>query len=91
MTTNCVDICCINIRSLSDSKVDSLKIDIAPDHDIVCLTETNLPHANVHCTTLPGFQHLMTKNRTVRQGGGVGVYVADHIGAIRATELDIVE
>ncbi len=89
MTTNYIDICCVNIRSLSDSKVDSLKIDIAPEFDIICLTETNLPHANVHSTDIVGFQHLLTKDRTDRQGGGVGVYVADHIGVTRKEEFEI--
>ena len=89
MTTNAIDICCINIRSISDAKVDSLKADIVPDFDIICLTETNLPHANVHCLDISGFQKFITKNRADRQGGGVGVYVADHLGAVRVNDLEI--
>ena len=89
MTTNRVNISCINVRSLSDSKVDAIKADIVPKYDIICLTETNLPHANVSSLDITGYQKLMTRNRTDRQGGGVGVYAADHIGATRATNIEM--
>ena len=79
MTTNKLNVCHINIRSLSDVKIDALKADILENHGILCLTETNLPHARVGCLNLPGFQHIIAKNRVDRQGGGVAIYVADHI------------
>ena len=47
MTTNRIGVCHINIRSLNDSKIDALKMEIADNHDIICLSETNLPHARV--------------------------------------------
>ena len=91
MATNHIDICHINIRSLSDLKMDALKAEIAQDYDIICLTETNLPHARVENTNLPGFQHLISKDRPLRQGGGVAAFVADHIGAVRLSELELPE
>ena len=89
MTSNKLDICHINIRSLNDDKVEALAADICPFNDIICLTETNLPHANVTETSLAGFQNLITKNRVGKSGGGVAVYVADHVGATRIPELEL--
>ena len=92
MATNHIDICHINIRSLSDLKMDALKAEIAQlDYDIICLTETNLPHARVENINLPGFQHLISKDRPLRQGGGVAAFVADYIGAVRLSELEVPE
>ena len=88
MATDLVDVCCINIRSLSDAKIDSLKIDIVPNFDIICLTETNLPHANVSSLDLPGFQSILRKDRVGRQGGGVGIYAANYIGVTRMYQLE---
>ena len=64
MATKNIDICCINIRSLSDVKLYCLGVNIVVEFDVICLTEINLPHANVKYTDLPEFQQLVTKSRS---------------------------
>ena len=41
-----------NIHSLSDAKIYALKMDIVSNFDFICLTDTNLPHANVSSVEL---------------------------------------
>ena len=64
-------------------------MDIAPDYDVICLNETNLPHANISDLNLNGFQSIIRKDRNDRQGGGVGLYVANHLGVTRRQDLKL--
>ena len=89
MSVNEVDIIHVNIRSLNDHKMDAIRAELLLDYDIICLTETNLPTAKVNDLNLEGFNPIIRKDRQGRSGGGVAVYVADHIGAIRLIEYEI--
>ena len=47
------------------------------------LMETNLPHAQVDDLTLSGFHEIIGTGQDGRPGGGVAMYVAEHLGAVR--------
>ena len=47
--------------------------------DIICLTETNRPHARVTDFDLSGFHDILHKDRMGGPGGGVALYAAEHI------------
>ena len=40
---------------------------------------------------LHGFQYLISKDRPMRQGGGIAALIADHIWAIMLSELKLPE
>ena len=84
-----LDIAHVNIRSLNEDKMDAIRAEMLLNFDIICLTETNLPAANVNDLTLDGFNPIIRKDRIGRTGGGVAIYVANHVGASRAFEFDI--
>ena len=89
MTTNLLDICHSNVRSLNDEVKDAIKADLAFSHDIIMLTETNLPHDQISDFSISGFQNIIRKDRVGRTGGGIAMYVADHLGAIRMSEFEL--
>ena len=89
MASNVLDICHLNIRSLNDEKIDALKAEVVLDYDVICLTETNLPYANVNDLTLNGFHPIMRKDRDGKTGGGVGIYVSINLGVTRVYEYEI--
>ena len=89
MAVNMLDICHTNVRSLNSDKIDFIRAELVENFDIICLTETNLPHANVEHLLLKGFHEIIRKDRVGRTGGGVGVYVAQHISAVRMLEYEI--
>ena len=91
MATDLVNLCNINARSLSNDKIDAIRAEIISDHDVLILTETHLPYADVdnENLALEGFGDIIRKDRGVRMGGGVAVYVAEHIGAVKMTEFEI--
>ena len=68
MSTNIIDICNVNIRSLSDINVDAIKAELMLDFDVICLTESNLPYAQVTNLKLLGFQELLRKDKAGRVG-----------------------
>ena len=47
MSNNIIDICNVNTGSLSDVKVDTIKAELMLDLDVICLTKSNLTHAQV--------------------------------------------
>ena len=47
MSVNEIDLIHVNIRSLNDDKMDAIRAELLLENDIICLTETNLPTANV--------------------------------------------
>ena len=70
----------LNIRSLNaGSKVDELKKFITSYQNaaVICLQEIYDLHGNI--PTIPGFQPLICKNRKVKTGGGVGIYVRENM------------
>ncbi len=79
MSTNLVEIYNINVRSLNDNKINALKAEIVGDSDIICITESNLPHARVSVLDLIGYHPILRKDRTGRCGGGVALYTAEFI------------
>ena len=89
MATNVLDLCHINIRSLNDDKIDAIKAEMVTEYDIICLTETNLPTARVTDLNLIGFHSLIRKDHFGRTGGGVGIYVANHLGVTRIYDYEI--
>ena len=69
-----------NVRSLNaGNKVDELKNFIASyaNVDVICLQEIFDLHGNI--PTIPGFQPLICKNRKMKNGGGVGVFVRENL------------
>ena len=86
---NELDITHVNIRSLNDDKMDAVRAELVMDYDIICLTETNLPSANVTDLNLNGFNPITRKDHVGRTGGGVAAFVANHIGASRIFEYEI--
>jgi len=91
MAVNMLDICHVNVRSLNTDRVDAIRAELAPDFDIICLTETNLPHANVDDLSITGFHDIIRKDRDGRVGGGVGVYVTQHLSATLVNDYNIPE
>ena len=82
MSNNIIDICNVNIRSLSDVKVDAIKAELMLDFDVICLTESNLPHAQVTDLKLLGFHELLRKDRAGRLWRGVAAYIVEHLGVL---------
>ena len=90
MTENKLRICQVNIRSLYDEKMYAIKAELSQEFDIICVTETNLPHARVTDLTLPGFHPILRKDRaTGEMWGGVAVYAAEYISITRIYEYEI--
>ena len=88
---NIIDICNVNIQSLSDGKIDAIKAELMLNFDIICLTETNLPHARVTDFDLSGFHDILHKDRVGRPGGGVALYTAEHLGINHLYKYEIPE
>ena len=89
MSENYLDLCNINVRSLSDQKLNGIKAELLLDFDLFCITETNLPHARVTDLDLPGFHPIIRKDRQDRTWGGVALYAAEHISATRVYDYEI--
>ena len=89
MATNLLDICHSNVRSLNDNVMELIRAELASNHDIIMLSETNLPHNELSDSTISGFQDIIRKDRPNRGGGGVAMFVADHLGATRMTEYEL--
>ena len=89
MANNILDICHVNTRSLNDSQLDAIKAELSSDYDVICLSETNLPTARVSNLQLDGFHPILRKDRVGKTGGGVGMYVANYIGATRMIEFEL--
>ena len=86
-----LDICHVNVRSLNSDRIDAIKAELAENFEIICMTETNLPHANAENLSIPGFHDILRKDRVGRVGGGLGVYVAQHLSGVHITDFDIPE
>lgn len=89
MTNNLLDICHVNVRSLSDDKINAIEAELMLEYDVICLTETNLPHARVNDLKLNGFHTIMTKNRQGKTGGGVALYAVEHLSVERQYDYEL--
>ena len=83
---NRIDICNVNILSLSDGKIDAIKAELILNFDIICLTETTFPHSRVTDFDLCGFYEILHNDRVGRLGGGVALYTAEHLGSNHLNE-----
>ena len=78
----------LNIRSIRN-KIDYLS-DIASDYDIVCITETHLDENVQTCDLLlEGFQSNIIRRDRTAHGGGIVVYIAEHLMASRLTRFEV--
>ena len=85
-----LNICHINIRSLSRSKLLAIKTSIAERFDIITLSETHL-HAGVpnDLFKIDGFHDIIRKDRTNQDGGGgVAIYVKNSIAFKRLFQFE---
>ena len=89
MSTNLIDICHSNVRSLNDGVMELIRAELAEKHDIIMLSETNLPHNEISDLSISGFQNIIRKDRVERGGGGVAMFVAEHLGATRMNDLEL--
>jgi hypothetical protein len=74
-----LNVCHVNIRSLSRSKLLALQTSLAKLYDIITISETHL-HPGVPNDTfeLKGYHDIIRKDRAGR-GGGVAIYVKENI------------
>ena len=89
MADNLLDIWQVNVRSLSDNKINAIKAELLLDFDIICLTETFMPNSNVTDLTLNGFHPILHKDRANQIVGGVALYAAEHLSAERIYNAEI--
>ena len=73
---------------MNNDKLDALKLEIVPNFDIICLTETNLPHSNPTDLDLPGFQNILRKDRIGKRYGGIAVYVSECLSVRRCVDYE---
>jgi len=83
-----INICHINIRSLSRSKLRALQTSIANGYDIITLSETHL-HQGVsnNVFNLTGFHEIIRKDRN-EHGGGVAIYIKENIAYKRLAQYE---
>ena len=91
MASNILDLWHINVRSLNDSQMDSIRAELSLEYDVICLSETNLPTAKVSDLSLSGFHSIIRKDRIGKSGGGVALYAANFLGVMRMAEFEIPE
>ena len=80
--------CHVNIRGLSQSKLNAIKTSLCNAYDVITLSETFLS-TKTHNTelSLPGFQEIIRRDRT-RFGGGVAVYIRNGLSFKRLIHLE---
>ena len=80
-----------NIRGLNFETHAALLSDVAHNFDILALIET---FSNTNCCfdlNLNRYLPIFRKDRTLRPGGGVALYVRDSLFAVRRSEFEILE
>ena len=75
-----------NMRSLNDEKFNELKL-IAPRYDIIMLTESWLKSDKENLYNINGFTMHVCNRAGKRTGGGVAVYVKNHLPIQKLSEL----
>ena len=85
-----VNLCHINIRSLTTDKLDAIDTALSNLCDIITLSETYLTAtSDVSALKLNGFKPIECLNRIGRIGGGVALYVKQYILAERKKEYEL--
>ena len=77
-----VSVCHVNARSLAaPGRLDELKFLVSSTNiDILCLTETWLKPKHMNSTLeIAGYQPPIRRDRLVRRGGGVAIYVRNSL------------
>ena len=75
-----LNMCHINIRSLSRSKVKAIQCQLSHIYDIITLSETHLYQGVTDdLFELPGFHTIVRKDRP-NLGGGVAIYLKENLG-----------
>ena len=82
-----ISICQLNVRSLPD-KLSAIKTSLAPEYDIIALTETLLRPYHQHDLSITGFHPVSRLDRQDRGGGGCAVYLRNTLFYTRLYELE---
>lgn len=84
-----INVCHINIRSLSGIRFSDVNIHIRNNYDIITLSETwlnnNISNDDL---TLEGYQEIYRLDRSVGSGGGVAIYVRNGIAVKNITPVN---
>ena len=83
-----LNICHINIRSLSPVKLIALQQEITGRFQIISLSESFLSNVRHDNLEIPGFHPLFRKDRG-SHGGGVACYVSSNLIAKRREDLEV--
>ena len=83
-----LNVCHVNIRSLSRAKLLAIQTSLTQQYDIITISETHL-HVGVSgdLFKLNGFHDIIRKDRD-GHGGGVAVYIRDTISYKRIFEYE---
>ena len=91
-----VSVCHVNVRSLAaPGRLDELKFLVSSTNiDILCLTETWLKPKHMNSTLeIAGYQPPIRRDRLVRRGGGVAIYVRNGLAlspiSLSGSDMDI--
>ena len=72
-SSNCLNICHANIRSLSRAKLNAIKCSLTNIYDIITLSETHLkPNVPNDVFQLEGYHEIIRRDRQA-EGGGVAI------------------
>ena len=85
-----ISLCHSNIRSLSQDKMRSIQCNIAPNFDIITLSETFLSNSTSDSDLLlPGFHGVIRRDRPHALGGGVALFVSRALVVSRRPDLEL--
>jgi hypothetical protein len=84
----CINICHVNIRSLSRSKLLAIQVSLANVYDIITISETHL-HQGVgnDLFELKGYHDILRKDRN-GNGGGVALFIKENISFKRVYKYE---
>ncbi len=85
---NFLNICHINIRSLSPTKLLAIRQEISDHYNIISLSETFLTSESSQNLSIPGFLPIFRLDR-VTHGGGVACYISNNLVVKRRDDLEI--
>ena len=85
---NEIQICHLNIRSLSHAKLLALKHQLANVYDIIAITETFLNANSAQDLSIQEYHPILRKDRAA-PGGGVAVYISQNYIYKRRVDLEI--
>jgi exonuclease III len=86
-----LNMCHVNIRSLSSSKLKAIELNLAGIYDIITISETHLQTAVQNdLFKLKGYHEIIRKDRG-DLGGGVAIYVKENITYKRLVQYETQE